>query len=287
MKFKGKNQEYLEIISVSADNFSVLKEIRPNELALVWFKSDHNKLKIDNVHYDLHMNDIISLTEFHRVEVLEIHQLLLLKWNRDFFCIVDHDSEVGCKGILYYGASTLPRIHPEPEDLDILDTVIKMFCIEMESRDNLQQEMLQMMLKRLLILCTRIYKLQKSEEISPVQFDIIREYNYLVERHFREKHTVKEYADLLNKSPKTLSNVFKKYGDLTPLQYVQSRILLEAKRLLVYSERNVSEIGFELGFSEVQLFSRFFRNQYGCSPQRFRDREKLTTRKVISSTLSE
>lgn len=278
MKFEGKNEEYLEIIEINSDNCHVLNESRKSELSLLWFTSDNNDLNIDTVGYSFNTNDIISLTEFHKIDARKIVTARLFRWNRDFYCIVDHDSEVSCKGILYYGASKVPVIKPSVRDIEILDTVLKMFLIEIASKDNLQLEMLQMMLKRFLILCTRIYKLQEeSLDHTPSNVDIIREFNFLVEEHFRKKHSVKQYADLLHKSPKTLSNLFKKNGDTSPLQYIQNRIMLEARRLLTYTDHSVSEIGYDLGFSDVQVFSRFFKKQEGVSPQAFREKEILPT----------
>ena len=278
MKFTGQNSESIEIVDMDKSNSNILNESKQSELSLIWFKTDNNKINIDTVDYIFNKNEIVSLTEFHTIRVEDLVGATLLKWNRSFYCVVDHDSEVGCKGILYYGASTVPIIHLDEKDIDILTTLFKMLNIEMESRDNLQLEMLQMMLKRLLILCTRIYKDQNIvSKLRTQSIDTIREYNYLVEQHFRTKHTVKEYAALLFKSPKTLSNQFKKYGDTTPLQFIQNRIMLEARRSLTYTEKSVSEIGFELGFSDIQAFSRFFSNQEGCSPQNFRNREVLPT----------
>lgn len=278
MKFEGKNKEYIEIVDIDKGNCELLNGSKPSELSLLWFTADDNEVNIDQVNYWFNKNDIVSLTEFHTVEAKSIRGLKLIRWNRPFYCIVDHDSEVSCKGILYYGASVVPVIRPDDADIELLDTVLKMFLIEMESRDNLQLEMLQMMLKRLLILCTRIYKSQKEfYQTDQISVDIIREYNYLVEMHFREKHSVKDYAEMLNKSPKTLSNLFKKNGSTTPLQYIKKRIMLEARRNLTYTDKPVSEIGYDLGFSDVQEFSRFFKNQEGCSPQNYREREILPT----------
>jgi hypothetical protein len=79
-------------------------------------------------------------------------------FNRAFYCIADHDSEVGCKG--FFGASQFPKITIPDEELEKFEILWKMFAIEMESKDDLQNDMLLMMLKRLLILCTRIYKEQ-------------------------------------------------------------------------------------------------------------------------------
>lgn len=247
MKFIGQNKEYIELVEINKSNANLLNDTKESELSLIWFKADHNKVTIDAVDYVFKTNDIISLTEFHTINAESLQEATFIKWNRSFYCVVDHDSEVGCKGILYYGASTVPIISLDEKHVDILTTLFKMLYIEMESRDNLQLEMLQMMLKRLLILCTRIYKDQNLvSNLRTQSIDTIREYNYLVEQHFKTKHTVKAYADLLFKSPKTLSNLFIKYGDTTPQQFIQNRLMLEARRMLTYTEKPISEIGFEL-----------------------------------------
>lgn len=279
MKFTGQNNEYIEIVTINKSNTNILNESKQSELCMIWFTSDSNRINIDAIDYVFNTHDIISLTEFHTITVSNIVEATLIRWNRSFYCVVDHDSEVGCKGILYYGAATVPIIKLDEKHIDVLTTVFKMLSIEMESRDNLQLEMLQMMLKRLLILCTRIFKEQNMvSKLRTQSIDTIREYNYLVEQHFKTKHTVTEYAALLFKSPKTLSNLFKKYGETTPQQFIQNRIMLEARRSLTYTEKPISEIGFELGFSDIQAFSRFFSKQEGCSPQKFRNREVLPTK---------
>lgn len=273
MKFLGKHSEYLEITEITSVNCDIIKTCGKSELSLLWFTSDNNHFVVDAVDHILNTNDIISLTEFHKIAVTKIDTARLIRWNRPFYCVVDHDSEVSCKGILYYGASNLPIIQPSQQDLKTLNTVWEMLLIEMHSKDNLQLEMLQMMLKRLLILCTRIYKTQENYNTrSQNNIDIVREYNFLVEQHFRDKHSVSEYAMLLYKSPKTLSNLFKKVGSKTPLQFIQERIMLEARRLLNYTDKNISEIGYELGFSDIQAFSRFFKKQEGISPSDFKEK---------------
>ncbi|MBT32497.1 MAG: AraC family transcriptional regulator [Thalassobius sp.] len=272
MKYEGINGEYFEVIDITNKNCYILKAARPSELSLLWFQSDNNQIKIDALAHSFNTHDIVCLTEFNKIEVVEVKKLRLLRFNRAFFCIADHDSKVGCKGILYYGAANLPILYPTEKDIDILGTVWKMLCIEMESKDSLQFEMLQMMLKRILILCTRVYRNQINFQVlENGNVDIIRDFNFLVEKHFRDKHNVAEYADLLNKAPKTLSNLFKKIGEKTPLQFIQDRLMLESRRLLRYTDKDISQIGYELGFNDVQSFSRFFKKQEGASPLEFRN----------------
>ena len=271
MQYKGKNGEYFEVINITQKDCDVLKYSKSNELSLLWFTTDDNQLKIDSKTHTFNTNEIICITEFHKLELDKVIGLKLLKFNKPFYCILDHDSEVGCKGILYYGASNLPIITIPDDDIDILETVWKVLCMELESKDSLQLEMLQMMLKRILILCTRIYKSQINyQSLNSENTDIIREFNFLVEKHFKEFHSVVDYANLLNKAPKTLSNLFKKVGNKTPLQFIQNRLLLEAHRLLKYSDKPISEVGYEIGFNDIQAFSRFFKNQEGISPNDFR-----------------
>jgi AraC-like DNA-binding protein len=267
MKYNGINREYFEVVRITKENCHILKSSKESELSLIWFTSEANKIAIDNVRHTFNTNEIVCFTEFHKIEVEEVHELKLLRFNKPFYCILDHDSEVGCKGILYYGTAIVPMFKIPKNEIEILDAVWKVLYMELESRDSLQLEMLQMMLKRILILCTRIYKTQINyDPLENTNVEIIRAFNFLVERHFKEYHSVVDYAELLNKAPKTLSNLFKKLGNKSPLQFIQDRLLLEAHRLLKYSDKSISEIGYEIGFKDVQAFSRFFKKQEGVSP---------------------
>ena len=119
------------------------------------------------------------------------------------------------------------------------------------------------------------------------KLDIVREFNFLVEMHYKTKHSVMEYAEMLNKAPKTLSNLFLQYNQTAPLQIIQERILLEAQRLLQYSDRTVKDITYELGFEDIQTFSRFFKNKKGLSPTDFRQKIKTNSAQVKLPTYRE
>jgi AraC-like DNA-binding protein len=144
--------------------------------------------------------------------------------------------------------------------------------IEFATRDNLQAQMLLMLLKRFLILATRIYKEQnKNIQLHVTKLDTIRAFNLLVEMHYKTKHSVAEYADLMNKPAKSLTNLFALHSEKTPLKVIQDRIHIEAKRQLLFTQKIVKEIAFQLGFEDLQSFSRFFKNKEGVSPKEFRD----------------
>lgn len=198
-------------------------------------------------------------------------QLRFIRFNKEFYCVLDHDQEVSCKGLLFFNASELPVFQIPETETEKFELLWRMFKVEMDSKDELQLAMLQMMLKRFIILSTRLFKNQTpGQHLAPSEINLVRDFQYLVETHFKSLHTVKAYADLMHKSPKTLANSFAKWSDKTPLQLIHDRKLLEARRLLRYTDKTISEIGYELGFEDPQTFSRFFKKATGTAASEFK-----------------
>ncbi len=283
MVYEGSAGEYLNVDEITSNqNCHILKEKLESALTLLWFENDDSIIEIDNVRHSFQKNEVVFLTEFHQVVPIAVSEVKMIRFNRAFYCIIDHDSEVSCKGLLFFGANQLPVIQLNGVELEKIETLWKMFLLEMQSVDNLQLEMLQMMLKRFLILCTRIYKANHLTQLPENnKVDLVREFNFLVEQHFKEKHTVVEYADLLHKSPKTIANLFKKYANKSPLQYIQERRMLEARRLLRFTDYTIKEVAYAIGFKDIQTFSRFFKKMEGVAPREFK--EKRTEGKMINS----
>jgi len=271
MIFRGKTNEYLQLEKIKCNQGFKGTETLESPLAFVWFEKDGESITIDNVEHQSVANQIICLTEFHQVDISTAFHAKLIRFNRSFYCVLDHDSEVSCKGILFFGASQLPKFTIPADELEKFETIWKMFEIEIRSNDELQLEMLQAMLKRFIILCTRVFKNQHNyTPLGKTKIDIVREYNFLVEQNFRTIHTVAGYAALLNKSPKTLSNLFSKLTNKSPLQYIQERKMLEARRLLRFTDKSVKEIAYEIGFEDHQSFGRFFKKMEGVSPTQYK-----------------
>ena len=269
MHLKGPTDEYFELRVLDNNDCEVIKEPIESTLSILWFQDDQSELKIDGKSKRFYKNEILFLTEFHKIEINRIGVIQFIRFNRSFFCIINHDSEIGCKGVLFFGSSNMPVIKIPKSDLRKFESFWKMFLLESEEQDSFQIEMIRTMLKRYVILCTRIYK-DQNNLIHEEETSLIREFNFLVEQHFRDKHKVADYASLLNRSPKTLSNIFQKHSSKSPLQFIQNRKILESKRLLGYSDFQVQEIGYQIGYDDIQSFSRFFKKQTGHSPISYR-----------------
>ena len=239
---------------------------------IVWSKKESTKINVDGYNLDLNKNEVIFCTPLNVMEIpTEGTDLIAFVFNRQFFCIQTNDDQVSCQGFLFFGSSQPPVIKLEKKSLGHFTALQPLFEEDFSIKDHLSGEMLRSLLKRMLIVSTRMAKdILPQPSITNVQLDTIRDYNILVEKHFREFHQVKEYANLLFKSPKTLSNIFKKYSDKTPLEFINERIVLEARRLLLYSAKSTDEIASELGYKDSSHFSKFFKRHAGISPRLFR-----------------
>jgi AraC family transcriptional activator of pobA len=98
-------------------------------------------------------------------------------------------------------------------------------------------------------------------------------FSRLVEQHFREHWSVARYAAELAITAAQLNNVCRRSLGCTALEHVHRRVLLEAKRNLIYTTMTVAQIADLLGFSDVAYFSRFFRRLERVSPRDFRQQQ--------------
>lgn len=242
----------------------------------IWARQGDISLEIDHISCELHAGEIVCLTPLHRVENVRVEgKVLALLFDSNFYCIFGHDSEVSCNGFLFNGTSEVMRLKPDPQQSVALQQVVDGLCHDYEIDDGFREEMLRMQLKRFIILCTRIARAELSVDAGREKaFDIVRRYHVLVDEHFREMKRVQDYADLLHRSPKTLSNLFAACGYPSPLSVIRDRVNAEARRLLLYTSKSAKEIAFLLGFEDTALFSRFFSKMNGESITAYRSREK-------------
>jgi AraC family transcriptional regulator, transcriptional activator of pobA len=81
---------------------------------------------------------------------------------------------------------------------------------------------------------------------------------------------VSHYASLLNTTPQNLNKVCRRAANLSASEVLSGFIIAEAKRLLIYTDKTISEIGFLLGFSDSSHFGKYFRRFTGMTPKIFR-----------------
>ncbi len=253
--------------------------LQTGNITILWNRKEESiLLKVDDIPVLLNPNQLMTTTYLQKVSYKDTElPLTAFLFNREFYCISDHDSEVSCNGILFFGTQDIPIISIPKDHERKFQTLLEVFIDEFTTADKIQGDMLQMLLKRLIIMCTRLAKEQLIvKQLDNNQIDIVRKFNVLVDTHYKTKRKVSDYAELLFKSPKTLSNIFSIYNQKSPQQIILDRLALEAKRLIRFTDKQNQEIAYELGFNDAAHFSRFFKKMTSHSPSKYREIEQIS-----------
>ncbi|MDD7915348.1 AraC family transcriptional regulator [Polaribacter ponticola] len=129
-------------------------------------------------------------------------------------------------------------------------------------------------LKLLLIECNNICAINPIEsDVDTSGDNLLRSFKTAVDINYKKEHSTTFYANELFISPDHLNRTFKSKTGKTAKEYIQARIITEAKRLLYFTNLSNKEIGFELGFNEPANFSAFFKKHTQLSPSNFKKSE--------------
>lgn len=116
--------------------------------------------------------------------------------------------------------------------------------------------------------------LLNSDKLINRQYQVMYGFRKLVDKHFLQFKTVKEYADIMYLSSKYISECVKNHTGVSALALIQNRIVLEAEFLLKYSQLSIKSISNKLGFNSTSAFSRAFKRIKGMSPEKYRNEQK-------------
>lgn len=99
---------------------------------------------------------------------------------------------------------------------------------------------------------------------------VLDNFRKLVNRHFAQYKLPKDYAALLYITPNHLNAVCQDFLGKPAGEIIRDRILVEAKRLLVNADTTVSDIAYQLNFTDNSYFTKFFKKYAGMTPEEFK-----------------
>lgn len=174
---------------------------------------------------------------------------------------------------------TAPGCYPVGRDRRHLNTLFATLQREYDASQPSRDLMLHSLVNVLMVWISR----RGQENLPPANRDerygqYLSHFIRLVEAHYREHLTVETFAHRLGLSSVYLNNLCRRLTGQTALQIIHQRLLLEAKRNLVYTTMTISQLSDHLGFSDPAYFSRFFRRLTGISPQAFRQAAEQRSR---------
>jgi AraC-like DNA-binding protein/quercetin dioxygenase-like cupin family protein len=168
----------------------------------------------------------------------------------------------------YRSGQTTPLISVNSLSMEKLEVWFREIINEKEKAGAFQVEKIHALINLIYIELARNYE-KKVPSGKASYLSRLHEFEALIEKNFREIKAAGDYAAMVNISPKHLNRIVKETLGKTSTDVIADRTMLEAKRLLIPGKLTVTEIGYELGFSDKSYFVRFFKKHAGETPMAF------------------
>jgi YesN/AraC family two-component response regulator len=106
-------------------------------------------------------------------------------------------------------------------------------------------------------------------------FQDIRKVLHYMDNHYDEDITLEEVSSILNLSPQYFSRVFHEKTGVTFVDYLTRVRIKKAKEWLTYSQSNVQEVCFKVGYKDPNYFTRVFKKTVGVTPRQYKAQKSL------------
>lgn len=245
---------------------------------IIWFKKGSGNHSVDFKTYDVFENAIffIAPNQVHYFDEQTNYEGVLLHFNQ-LFLVQDQsplDFLLNCN--LFNNPFQKPSCCIGSGNDNILDSYVDQMKKELESNETFGKELiLGNYLKTFLIQIQRRKNHfdKVSDPLSPI-FDekrmILMKFVTLIDENYKKGYSVAEYSRLLHISTRSLSDLTQNQINKTPSQMIHERIILEAQRLLLYSDLNINQVGYRLGFDDPSYFVKYFKKYTSLSPSEFK-----------------
>lgn len=161
----------------------------------------------------------------------------------------------------------------------LLTHLIQYFSLikgEFERADTGYQLMQEWLIQMVLMTLKRLYEQKQHEESHSATSHtstgnpLLSTFRKLLEAHYRQQWKVGQYSDALHISVSSLNRLCHENFSVTAKVIIQGRVMIEAKRRLIYTQEPLDQMAYTLGFKDPAYFSRMFKKIEQVSPSDYR-----------------
>ena len=176
--------------------------------------------------------------------------------------------------VLYILNNPILELTPSEQlDLQHTFTDLEKFA-EANEEDTFTKEIIASGIRAFVYKVCRIISLriERSEytRMNTRKYEYFKRFFALLATEYKQHRNVNWYAEQLNLSTKYFTSLIRQVSGRTTVDWINDRVIYEAKNLLLYSEMSITEIAYHLNFPSTSFFSKYFKNIVGINPSEFR-----------------
>jgi len=254
---------------------------------ILWFQSGEGIHTVDFQEYEIKPNMVFFLSpgQVHHFDKNRNYRGVAIKMCTNLMKSQEDLSKVFLKYNTFHTFNSSPYYTLDEESVPMLTALVE----EMEEEMLHSNEFGNIEVIKSLLRIFMVKILRHGVHAGEVPFDDLKpqhrlfiQFRRMVEQEYRRLHTVQEYADKLNVSVRTLNKSVNECADQSPLTFINDRIMLEAKRLVRYTNMMFKEVAFDLGFEDPSYFVKLFKRSTGYLPSEFRELDSVTHCRLVS-----
>ncbi|HKG05332.1 MAG TPA: AraC family transcriptional regulator [Pedobacter sp.] len=247
-----------------ASNHYIERKTGSNQYILIYCTEGRGSIHVNEVRYDLLPNTYFIIPKHvqHTYHSNESNP-----WSIHWAHFTGEVAERIYERFLNDGA---PVVHDIPYDENRIKLFEQIYSIVEHSFQEKEMEIMSVSL--LHFVSSMVY----YKEANPAIYnkDAISNSILFMKQNINEKFGIEELAQQQNISVSHYSRSFKRKTGVSPINYFNQLKIHKSCQYLYFTDRNIKEIGAELGFDDQYYFSRLFRNVMGMSPSKYKNNHK-------------
>jgi AraC-like DNA-binding protein len=237
---------------------------------VIWKTGGTSHCRIDFRHYNMCDDAIyfISPGQIHLLQTGVDASGYVVRFSREFLHLMTGTADNNFYGDMLINPTQF-KIKNATEKKEMEEILS---CIMREFRNNstLRPDILSGWLRIFLVYLKNLTTTPEPVSDHPGNINLIQKFYSLLEKEFLKRKMVVDYAEELFVSPGYLNEIVKRASGFTASHHIQQRIVLEAKRLAIYSGSSMKEIAYLLGYDDTAHFSKFFKTYSGTNFSEFK-----------------
>lgn len=265
-----KKNELLTFRVISADRTLYAGKAKPHRhdyYSILLVLSGKTVQFLDFMEYEIKQPTVLLMHPdqvHYEVETIDA-EMVLITFKESL--LLDHTVSFDWKDIF-----NITQISLSPAQVEEFKLFLKVLETEY-SKLNSSEKVLSFLLSAILEKIRLFFKPQDDQEEGKTH-RILKSYRKLVEQYALEEERVSFYAKKLFISPGHLNDIVKKMTGRNAKSFLNERQILEAKRMLFWTEHSIQEVAWKTGFKDPAYFTRFFKKHTGMLPGEFQRKSK-------------